>query len=428
MDKLSKDKSVLIVGGYLPPPYGGIAKYMQASIPFLLKAGYRIFNVQTSRGNPNDMFVNLGNYYTGSGNTRILPVAWFVLTRPFLVLSIFRAYLPVFFKMGLFRYLRSVTGIILWYYAGNQLASGNDIRVVHAYDEPWLRGYAAFLLAKSLKAKFVMTTFGEVVPHDSELCQFDQSGEAFKEISQYVLDRADIVASMTHHCIQQVTYVGYKPENVRLVRLVVGMEEYHPGVDGVHVRRKFAPMNEPLLLFVGQVRPRKGPQILVSAMPRVLSSYPKTRLLIVGPDYGYADELKALAKDLRVEDSIEFVGAVPDTDLPAYYAACDIFLFPTCTHIECLGLVFVQAMFLGKPVIATRIAGAPEVIRDGVDGFLVNPNDTEAFADRIEQLLHCSAEQRNTIGKAARERVFTLFNEQEVMEDIVNVYEELIRA
>ena len=187
---------------------------------------------------------------------------------------------------------------------------------------------------------------------------------------------------MTRHCRDLVIHVGISPNDVLLVRVIGDMAPFHPEVDGREIRARHLDGDGPMLVFVGQIRPRKGPQILIEALPAILERHPKARAVFVGPDHDFVPELRRSAESLAVADAVDFVGAVSDEDLPAYYAAADVFVFPTMTTIECLGLTFVQAMFVGTPVIATRIAGAPEVIRDGDDGFLVEPGDAHALAQR----------------------------------------------
>ena len=148
--------------------------------------------------------------------------------------------------------------------------------------------------------------------------------------------------------------------------------------------------------------------------------------MIVGPDHGYSDELRRIAQELGVAEAVDLVGMVDDDVLPDYYAAADLFVFPTLTTIECLGLTFVQAMFSGVPVIATRIAGAPEVIRDGCDGFLVEPGDPDALTERAVAVLELAPEERAAIGLRGRERALELFDEEEVLGDLFRAYDRLL--
>jgi len=272
----------------------------------------------------------------------------------------------------------------------------------------------------------MMSFFGDVLPHRDELTQFDALSRPFRSTSRAVLQQADLVASMTEHCRRLVRHVDLLPDEVALVRIMGDMKPFHPQVDGSAVRRRHAPDGGPLILLAGHVRPRKGPQILVAALPRVRERHPDTRVVVVGPDHDYAHELRALAARLEVADAIDIVGVVDDHVLPEYYAAADVFVFPTLTAIECLGLTFVQAMFSGIPVVATRIAGAPEVIRDGEDGFLVDPGDPDALADRVGHVLDLSPESRAALGARGRERAKELFDEDAVLGDLFRAYDRLL--
>jgi glycosyltransferase involved in cell wall biosynthesis len=416
---------VLILGGFLPPPYGGIAKYMKESIPRVLQAGWRVMNVQPPAPAANPLFTDRPGYRTDLVRRRF-PAALLrlALREPRVFAELLRLTAPVR-RLGVGRHTALLAWIAAWYEAGRRVVDREPVAVIHAYDTPWLQGVAGLLLARRCGARFLMTTFGEVLPHSDELVQLEQGSDAYAPLVRHVLDRADTVASMTEHCANQVAHAGWERRRVEIVPLVLGMRSFHPGVDGADVRARHAPSGEPLLLFVGQVRPRKGPQTLLPALAAVRAGGVPARLLLVGPDHGFAGELRTQAEALGVAEHVVFTGTVSDDELPRYYAACDVFLFPTCTAIECLGLSFVQAMFSGKPVIATRIAGAPEVIRDGVDGWLVEPNAADAFADRILALLRAPAADREALGRAAHDRAHALYDEEKVLGDLLRTYERL---
>ena len=419
---------VLLIGAPLPPPYGGIARYMQLCLPAMAHRGYRLRVVQPDQGVepqplaglPPDADVKT-SVVSYPGALRL--AGWF-LRRPALALRLLAWYAtPVLRRPGFAS--RQLAATACWIRSSEQLLGGERPSIAHAYDWPWSHGLAAVLLAERRGGKSMVSLFGDVLPHLDELHQFDSVSRPFRSTSRRVLQRADLVASMTEHCRRLVTHVDLPPDDVALVRVVGDMHPFHPGVDGAPLRRRHAP-DGPLLLFVGHVRPRKGPQVLLEALPRVRSRHPSARLLIVGPDFGYADELRSRAEALGIADAVEITGVVDDEVLPAYYAAADVFLFPTLTTIECLGLTFVQAMFSGTPVIATRIAGAPEVIRDGEDGFLVEPGDADALADRVGEVLDLSAGERIALGARGRARAQELFDEEAILGDLFRAYDRLL--
>lgn len=419
---------MLLIGAPLPPPYGGIARYMQLCLPAMARRGYRLRIVQPDQGVepqplgelPADADVKTSVFsYPGA-----LPLAGWLLRRPALALRLLAWYARAVLSRPGFA-TRQLAATACWIRSSEQLLGDERPSIAHAYDWPWSHGAAAVLLAEHRGGKSMVSLFGDVLPHLDELRQFDSVSRPFHSTSRTVLQRADLVASMTEHCRGLVRHVDLPPDDVALVRVMGDMHPFHPGVDGTSLRQRHAP-DGPLLLFVGHVRPRKGPQVLLEALPKIRSRHPSTRFVIVGPDHGYADELRARAEALGVADAVDITGVVDDEVLPAYYAAADVFVFPTLTTIECLGLTFVQAMFSGTAVIATRIAGAPEVIRDGEDGFLVKPGDADELADRVGDVLDLSADERTALGARGRARAQELFDEETVLGDLFRAYDRLL--
>jgi glycosyltransferase involved in cell wall biosynthesis len=420
---------VLLIGVPLPPPYGGIARYMQLCLPAMFRRGYRLRIVRPDQGVEPAPLTGLPPgadvrtaVYSYPGALRL--AAWF-LRRRGLAVGLVSLYASALLRRPGFA-LRQLAATACWLRTAEELLGPEQPSITHAYDWPWSHGAAAVLLAEQRGGTSMVSLFGDVLPHLDELQQFDSLSRPFTRTSRTVLQRADLVASMTEHCRRLVRHVDLLPDDVALVRVMGDMKPFHPEVDGSAVRRKHSPDDGPLILLAGHVRPRKGPQILVAALPKIRERHPDTRVVVVGPDHDYGHELRSLAAKLDVADAIDIVGVVDDHVLPEYYAAADLFVFPTLTAIECLGLTFVQAMFAGIPVVATRIAGAPEVIRDGEDGFLVDPGDPDALADRVGHVLDLSPESRAALGARGRARATELFDEDAVLGDLFRAYDRLL--
>ena len=137
------------------------------------------------------------------------------------------------------------------------------------------------------------------------------------------------------------------------------------------------------LLFVGRLDERKGFPIAVRAFARLAPGRSGLRLIVVGdgPQRAAVAELPA-----EIRSRVTLLGAIPHVDLPAYVTACDVFL-GTSVGGESFGMVLVEAMASGLPVIASDIAGYDEVVRDGVEGLLVPPRDPEALAAAVATIL-----------------------------------------
>jgi glycosyltransferase involved in cell wall biosynthesis len=188
------------------------------------------------------------------------------------------------------------------------------------------------------------------------------------------------------------------------------------------------------VLFVGRLTPHKGIDRLIEAMPE------EVQLRVVGsaghdpapPESGYPELLRRLAARRRVE----FLGAVPDPDLPALYRSAHVLALPS-VHVTCygrqvavselLGLAAIEAMASGTPVVASRLGGLPEVIEDGVTGFLVEPGNIDELRARLAEVLgdRRFAEQ---LGRNARERVLETFTWDACAERCLAVYSELVET
>jgi phosphatidylinositol alpha-1,6-mannosyltransferase len=171
------------------------------------------------------------------------------------------------------------------------------------------------------------------------------------------------------------------------------------------VRARYGLDGRPVIVCVSRLVPRKGQDTLLHAMPQVLQQVPDAALLFVGSG-PYRDELDKLTHEQGLTDSVVFTGGVPHQDLPAHYAAGDVFAMPCRTRrrgldVEGLGIVFLEASATGLPVVVGDSGGAPDAVRDGETGFLVDGRDVAAVADRLVQLL-ADADLRARMGKAGR--------------------------
>jgi phosphatidylinositol alpha-mannosyltransferase len=174
------------------------------------------------------------------------------------------------------------------------------------------------------------------------------------------------------------------------------VERHFPGAytivpNGIEIDRFATPKIRPAMfdgdgphvVCVGRLERRKGAGHLVRAMAAVARRAPGARLVLVGdgPDRG---DLERLAADLRVD--VRFAGAVPDDDVPAFFQAADVVCAPAVGD-ESFGLVLLEAMAAGRPIVASRIAGYAELVADRPCARLVPPGDAEALAREIVDLL-----------------------------------------
>ena len=157
------------------------------------------------------------------------------------------------------------------------------------------------------------------------------------------------------------------------------------------VRRRYGVGDAPLVLSVSRLVARKGQDALIRAATRIRTTLPGARMLIVG-DGPERSRLAALVDRLGLGREVQLAGAVPWAELPAHYAAADVFAMPCRTRgfgldVEGLGLVFLEAAATGLPVVAGRSGGAPETVQEGRTGTVVDGRDVAEVATAVAGLL-----------------------------------------
>jgi len=162
---------------------------------------------------------------------------------------------------------------------------------------------------------------------------------------------------------------------------------------------------DPTVLFIGGLEPRKGLEYLIRAMERVMEVIPEVRLIAVAKTgFRATDEwlaYKTLARQLGILDRIDYNESVDEQTLLQFYSDCDVLVLPSKT--EGWGLSLMEAMACGKPVVASRAGGIPELVRDGVDGILVDVGDVRWLAESIVNLLK-DPSLRTRMGSSGRKR------------------------
>ncbi|MHB9093771.1 MAG: glycosyltransferase family 4 protein [Eubacteriales bacterium] len=195
-------------------------------------------------------------------------------------------------------------------------------------------------------------------------------------------------------------------------------------------KRLGIPENDKVILFAGRVIPKKGVHILLEAMEHLLMEYPQCCLVIVGSGWfgstrpsPYIRELHQRA--VKIAKNIRFTNYVRSADLPIYFAMADAFVCPSQWD-EPFGLVNVEAMASGVPVVASARGGIPEIVTDGVNGFLVQDEGSpEAFVRALLKLLK-NPGLAKSFGISGRKTVEEYFNWQRAGQELSNMYETLL--
>jgi phosphatidylinositol alpha-1,6-mannosyltransferase len=185
----------------------------------------------------------------------------------------------------------------------------------------------------------------------------------------------------------------------------VDTEAFSPDAPGATVRARYGLARRPTVVCVSRLVPRKGQDVLIRALPAIRRQAPGAALLLVGRG-PYESELRRLAVRQGVADDVFFSGSVDASELPAHFAAGDVFAMPCRTRrlgmdVEGLGIVFLEASAVGLPVVAGDSGGAPDAVRNGDTGFVVDGRDEAQVADRVARLLQ-DRQLAGSLGAAGR--------------------------
>ena len=232
------------------------------------------------------------------------------------------------------------------------------------------------------------------------------------------LRRADHVVTNSSFTKEKVTEVYRRP--VTVIPFGITVER-----DG-HAKRSSTSVKT--ILFVGRLIERKGVEYLIQAMPYVLRKV-KARLVIVGEGHRRPFLEELVARE-GLKDVVQMVGKVSEESLKRWYEICDVFVLPAVVDskgdTEGLGVVLLEALSYGKPVVASNVGGIPDIVIDGQTGLLVPEKDPKALEEAIVYVLtHEHFSQR--LGEKGRKYVEEQFGWEKITDKLIDLYRNAIR-
>jgi len=277
-----------------------------------------------------------------------------------------------------------VEGIEAW-----RIAEAIDYDLIHAHY--WLSGVAALALKTrwSVPVLQMFHTLGRLKNRVARSAAELEPAVRVEEETRIVSEADRIVAANVVERAELLRDYAAHPSRIATIPCGVDTDLFTPG-DRAEARRRLGLDDRPVLLWVGRMAPIKGLDTLLDTVARLREGRRDMRLLVVGgdadePTSGHETSLRHRIARLGLVDSVRFVGPQPQSVLPLYYAAADLTVLPS--YYESFGMVALEAMACGSPVIASRVGGLITTIRDGVTGFLVPDGDVGALAERIESLV-----------------------------------------
>jgi D-inositol-3-phosphate glycosyltransferase len=271
-------------------------------------------------------------------------------------------------------------------------ALAQRLRYDAVHSHYWQAGLAAIPLAQGWGVPLVHShhTLGKVknrflAPGDDPEPEARLAGEA------RIIDAADVlVASTDDEWKQLACLYGAHHDKLKTLHPGVDHSVFSPG-DRSAARADLGFADEAVMLYVGRIQKLKGLELAIRAAEQLVPALDQPlRFVVAGGASGAAGDievarLRALVRELALDDVVRFVGAVPHEKLPVYYRAADALV--VCSHSESFGLTALEAHSCGTPVVGTPVGGLSHVVADERSGFLVDTRDPAVFAARLKTLL-----------------------------------------
>ncbi len=259
---------------------------------------------------------------------------------------------------------------------------------------------------------FIVSVWG------SDVFSFPLKSPIHKMMLKYNLKKADKVLSTSHVMAKETKL--YTNKDIEVTPFGIDMQQFRPMV----VESLFD-KDDIVIGTVKTLEEKYGIEYLIKAFKIVSDKYQEVplKLLIVGGG-SLEVSLKSLVKELDIENKTVFTGKVPFSDVPKYHNMLSVSV--SVSNSESFGVAIIEASSCSKPVVVSNVGGLPEVVEDGVSGFVVPPRDPQKTAEAIEKLV-LDESLRKQIGQNGRERVKRLYNWDDNVKQMIKVYKELIK-
>jgi rhamnosyl/mannosyltransferase len=313
-------------------------------------------------------------------------------------------------RVGAFGHLMSAAvspGLI------RELSSQYDILHLHT---PHPMGMLAFLAARTPKHALVVT-------HHSDIVKQVRAKKLLAPAMRAVMSRAACVIATSARYLESSEELAPHRSKTRVIPYGIDLTAFHPNARDLPAAKALrARFGGRVVLAAGRFIYYKGFEVLLDALQRI-----RGHLLLVG-DGPLGVALKERAAARGVTGKVTFVGAIPNAEMAAYYGACDVFALPSIARSEAFGIVQIEALASGVPVVNTSLqSGVPDVSADEVTGLTVEPGDPLALAAAINRLLD-QPEFARRLGDAGRLRALERFTADRMVGEIEDVYRALSDA
>lgn len=296
---------------------------------------------------------------------------------------------------------------------------GESYDIIHAHD--WLVAYAARAVKHALKLPLVATIHATEYGRNRGLHTDEQ--RYISDVEWWLTYEAWRVICCSRYMHSELQRVFHLPDDkIEIVPNGVEPQQFRSGRHDLTVRNKFAAPEEKIVFFIGRLVQEKGVQVLLDAVPRVLSAVPKTKFVVAGKGPAL-EHLRGQARQMGIDHHLYFTGYIDDVTRNALYQSASVAVFPSL--YEPFGIVALEAMAAHVPVIVSDTGGLSEIVEHGVDGLKCYPGNAVSLADQLITVLENEAFARQLADRALQ-KVESEFSWQEIAQQTRNIYQNVL--
>lgn len=262
---------------------------------------------------------------------------------------------------------------------------------------------------------------GKVILHwHSDIIRQKTLMNVYRPLQKWLIKRANLIVGTTPTYIRESE--DLKAVQYKTTYLPIGVDQMLTDNEGAK-RLKTIYNNRKIIFSLGRLVHYKGYENLVKAAQYLPDDY----VIVIGGAGPLLEELRNLAKQLKVRDKVLLIGFVREHEVPAYYTACELFCLPSVQKTEAFGIVQIEAMSCGKPVVATNIpgSGVAWVNEHGVSGLNVTPKQPKEIAQAILSIVE-DKEKYQQFAEGAYKRYTTYFTEEKMIAAAKKIYEQVL--
>lgn len=303
--------------------------------------------------------------------------------------------------------------------ASEIIASEGKFDVIHAHD--WLVAYAAKTLKNSYDTPIVSTIHATESGRNSGI--HDETQRYIND-TEWMLtyESTEVIVNSNYMKRELQSLFGLPFEKINVVPNGINVNMFSGIERDYDFRRQYALDNEKIILFMGRLVYEKGVQHLISAMPKILAGYHDAKLVIAGKG-GMIDELKAQVNSMGISNKVYFTGYMDSKQVCKIYKCADVSVFPST--YEPFGIVALEAMLSGTPVVVSDIGGLNEIVTHGENGMKSYAGNPNSIADSILELLY-NPQLAQEVVKKAKNMVKNEYNWAKIAQDTHFTYQKAI--